>query len=299
MDFLASNCVMENLSFPDQVFKSLLFAPGNKRSILSKLPRSSPDASIIDLEDSVPTDEKTNARETARVMIPELSEKAKKMGLFVRVNAFGTEHFAEDLSIAISDDLTGVIVPKISSKEEADQISKSLSDFGFGGLPIMAGLETVSGLVNALDIAKHPQVKWCYFGAEDYVADLGGVRRADNREVLLARSQISQATRMGGIYAIDMVVSDFKDEKRFLEEAVEARSLGFTGKLCIHPDQVGLANKAFRPTEEELDWASKVIQEFEKAIERGEASIAIGSEMIDEPIYKRAQIIKRMSQNSA
>lgn len=286
---------MANLFFPDQVFKSLLFAPGNKGAILSKLPRSSPDASIIDLEDSVPTDEKENAREIARALIPELNEKAEKMGLFVRVNALETAHFVEDLSNAISDALTGIIVPKISSREEANQVSKYLSDFGFENLPIMAGLETVSGLVNALEIAKHPQIKWCYFGAEDYVTDLGGVRRTDNREVLLARSQISQATRLAGIHAIDMVVSDFKDEKRFTEEAAEARSLGFTGKLCIHPDQVNLANKAFRPTEEELEWAQEVVKEFEKAIERGEASIAIGSEMIDEPIYKRAQTTIKMS----
>ena len=286
---------MANLSFPDQVFKSLLFAHGNKGAILSKLPRSSPDASIIDLEDSVPTDEKENAREIARAIIPELNEKAEKMGLFVRVNALETAHFVEDLSNAISDALTGIIVPKISSREEANQVSKYLSDFGFENLPIMAGLETVSGLVNALEIAKHPQIKWCYFGAEDYVTDLGGVRRTDNREVLLARSQISQATRLAGIHAIDMVVSDFKDEKRFIEEAAEARSLGFTGKLCIHPDQVNLTNKAFRPTEEELEWAQEVVKEFEKAIERGEASIAIGSEMIDEPIYKRAQTTIKMS----
>jgi len=92
-----------------------------------------------------------------------------------------------------------------------------------------------------------------------------------------------------------MVVSDFKDEKRFIEEATEARSLGFTGKLCIHPDQVSLANKAFQPTEEELEWAQEVVKEFEKAIGRGEASIAIGSEMIDEPIYKRAQTTIKMS----
>ena len=286
---------MANLSFPDQVFKSLLFAPGNKGSILSKLPRSSPDASIIDLEDSVPTEEKENAREIARAIIPELNEKAEKMGLFVRVNALETAHFVEDLSNAISDALTGIIVPKISSREEANQVSKYLSDFGFENLPIRAGLETVSGLVNALEIAKHPQVKWCYFGAEDYVTDLGGVRRTDNREVLLARSQISQATRLAGIHAIDMVVSEFKDEKRFIEEAAEARSLGFTGKLCIHPDQVNLANNSFRPTEEEFEWAQEVVKEFEKAIERGEASIAIGSEMIDEPIYKRAQTTIKMS----
>ena len=287
---------MANLSVSGQVFKSLLFAPGNKRSILSKLPRSSPDAAIIDLEDSVPIDEKENAREIAKSIIPELNKEAKKMGLFIRINALGTSHFTEDLSNAISDGLTGLVVPKISSGEEVEQVSKSLSDFGFENLPIMAGLETVSGLVNALEITKHPQVKWCYFGAEDYVSDLGGFRRDDNREVLLARSQVSQATRLGGVHAIDMVVSDFKDDKRFTEEATEARSLGFTGKLCIHPDQVSLANKAFKPTQEEIDWAIEVVAEYEKAIGRGEASIAIGSEMVDEPIYRRAQTTIIMSQ---
>ncbi len=266
---------MANLSAAAHSFRSLLFAPGNKRSILSKLPRSSPDASIIDFEDSVPIDEKENAREIAKSIIPELNKEAKKMGLFIRINALGTSHFTEDLSNGISDGLTGLVVPKISSGEEVEQVSKSLSDFGFENLPIMAGLETVSGLVNALEITKHPQVKWCYFGAEDYVSDLGGFRRDDNREVLLARSQVSQAARLGRVHAIDMVVSDFKDDKRFTEEATEARSLGFTGKLCIHPDQVSLANKAFQPTEEELEWALEVVKEFEKAIERCEASIAI------------------------
>ncbi len=85
-------------------------------------------------------------------------------------------------------------------------------------------------------------------------------------------------------------------EKRFLEEAAEARSLGFTGKLCIHPDQVSLANKAFKPTEEEFKWALEIVEAFEDALERGEASIAVGSEMIDEPIYKRALTTIKMMQ---
>lgn len=287
---------MANLSSPGSVFKSLLFAPGNKKTVLSKLPRSEPSASIIDLEDSVPLDEKENAREITKSAIIELTQKASEMPLFVRVNAFESEHFHKDISNAISDLLAGVVVPKISSQEEADQISISLSDLGFTDLPIMAGLETVSGLFNAYEISAHPKVKWCYFGAEDYVADLGGVRRSDNREVLLARSQISQAARLGGIHAIDMVVSDFKDERRFLEEADEARSLGFTGKLCIHPDQVSLANEAFEPTEKEIQWALEVVTAFEDAVRRGEASIAIGSEMIDEPIYKRALAVTKMVQ---
>ncbi len=287
---------MGNFSSTELMFKSFLFAPGNKEKVLSKLPRSKPGASIIDLEDSVPFDEKENARKITRSAIIELNEKASEMALYVRINAFGTEHFHEDISNAVSDVLTGVVVPKISSRDEVDQISAALSDLGFGSLPIMAGLETVSGLFNAHEISAHPKVSWCYFGAEDYVADLGGVRRPDNREVLFARSQISQAARLGEIYAIDMVVSDFKDEKRFLEEAAEARSLGFTGKLCIHPDQVSLANKAFKPTEEEFKWALEIVEAFEDALERGEASTAVGSEMIDEPIYKRALATIKMMQ---
>ena len=155
----------------------------------------------------------------------------------------------------------------------------------------MAGVETVQGVINAVEVTQHPRIKWCYFGAEDYVADLGGVRRSDNHEVLVARSQVAQAARLSGISALDMVVTDFRDSERFKREAGEARSLGYSGKLCIHPDQVGLANDLFRPSDNEIEWANRIVSAYSIALSEGKAAIQVDGEMVDEPVFRRAKAL--------
>lgn len=288
---------MVNESSINVRFKSVLFAPGNRSNVLSKIPRSQTDAAVIDLEDATPQDHKENARETARATSIDLAREHKNLGLFIRVNALHTPYFFDDLKISVSDVLTGVIVPKLSTKEDIESAASALKETGHKDLPIMAGLETVLGLRNALEIAEHPKVKWIYFGAEDYVADLGGIRRADNLEVLFARSQVGQISRIAEVSAFDMVVTDFSDEQRFQRECEEARALGFTGKLCIHPSQVSLANKMFQPTTMELEWAKKVVNEYREALKRGEASISLNNEMIDEAVFKRALAILESPQS--
>ena len=123
------------------------------------------------------------------------------------------------------------------------------------------------------------------------MADLGGVRTADNHEVAVARAQVAQAARLGSIQAVDMVVADFGDHERFRREAVEARNLGFTGKLCIHPAQVPLAAEAFRPTEDELAWAHAVVDAYDEALARGDATIEVDGGMVDEPVARRARAL--------
>jgi citrate lyase subunit beta/citryl-CoA lyase len=105
---------------------------------------------------------------------------------------------------------------------------------------VVAGLETVRGVADARDVLHTPVVA-CYFGAEDYVADLGGVRTAGNAEVAWPRAYVPVAARLAGVAALDMVTIDFGDGDRFRAEAREARALGYAGKLCIHPAQVPLA----------------------------------------------------------
>jgi len=149
----------------------------------------------------------------------------------------------------------------------------------------------VAGVVDARAITTHTRVRWCYFGAEDYVADLGGVRTSGNAEVATARAQIGQAARLGDVQAVDMVVADFADDDRFRREAAEARALGFAGKLCIHPAQVPLAEEAFRPTEAELAWAREVDAAYREAVARGDAAISVRGEMVDEPVARRARTL--------
>jgi len=268
--------------------RSLLFAPGNRADVLAKLPRSGPSAAVVDLEDAVPPDRKDQARAVAHEVAPELVNQVR---LMIRVNAVDTPDFADDVRHGLPAGLTGVVVPKLESATMVDEVANLLDSAGHPDLPIVAGLETVAGVVDARTVTTHPRVRWCYFGAEDYVADLGGVRTASNHEVATARAQIGQAAALGGVQAVDMVVADFGDADRFRREAIEARALGFAGKLCIHPAQVHLAVEAFHPTDEELAWAAAVVEAYDAALARGDASIQVDGGMVDEPVARRARAL--------
>jgi len=275
-------------SSTDFVLRSLLFAPGNRAEVLVKLPQSAPSAAVIDLEDAVPSDRKAEARSIAHQVAPDLVDEVR---LFVRVNAPDTDHFEADVVAGLPAGLTGVAVPKLESAAAIDAVAAALDAAGHRDLPIVAGLETVAGVVDARTVTTHQRVRWCYFGAEDYIADLGGVRTPGNHEVAVARAQVAQAARLGGIQAVDMVVADFGHDERFRREASEARALGFSGKICIHPAQVPLATEAFRPSADELAWATAVTEAYDAALATGDASIAVNGEMVDEPVARRARAL--------
>ena len=133
-----------------------------------------------------------------------------------------------------------------------------------------------------------PPVAGAYFGAEDFIADMGGVRTASSTEVVYARSRVALAARVAGVLAIDQVVTHFGDEDGFLADAARGTPLGYRGKLCIHPAQVTLANRAFSPSPEEIDRARRLLAAYEDAAARGEAAIAFEGQMVDEPLARHA-----------
>jgi citrate lyase subunit beta / citryl-CoA lyase len=259
-------------------WRSMLFVPGNRPELAAKAPRSEPDVVVLDLEDAVPAPSKAEARETVRTAAAEL---AGVVPVCVRVNPPTTSWFADDAA-ALPPGLAGVVVPKLESAAQLAEVADAL-----GGRPIVAGIETVRGVADAREVLA-PPVAACYFGAEDYVADLGGVRTPGNAEVAYARSFVAMAARLAGVPALDMVTIDFRDDARFSAEAREARSLGYAGKLCIHPAQVALAHEAFRPTAEEADWARRLLAAFSAA---GGDTIAFEGQMVDEVVAARARAI--------
>lgn len=259
-------------------WRSLLFVPANRPDLAAKAPRSGPDAVVLDLEDAVPPAAKAEARATAATSASEL---AGVVPVCVRVNPPGTEWFADDVA-ALPGGLAGVVVPKLESAAQRAEVADALGDHA-----VVAGVETVRGVADAREVLAPPVVA-CYFGAEDYIADLGGVRTPGNAEVAWARSFVAVAARLAGIPALDMVTIDFHDDERFLVEAREARALGYAGKLCIHPAQVPLAQEAFRPTADEIDWAGRLLAAFEAA--SGE-TIAFEGQMVDEVVAARARAV--------
>lgn len=268
--------------------RSLLTVPGNRPDLAAKVSRSEPDAVFLDLEDAVPAGAKQDARVVARSAARDLVDAKSDLAVFVRVNAIGTPWFEGDVAEALLPDLTGVVVPKLASHTDVEAVAASLRRAGCADLPVMAGIETAHGVARVDDVLCGP-VRWCYFGAEDFVADMGGVRTAGNLEVLYARSRVALAARIADVHAIDQIVADFHDEERYLVDASEGRALGYRGKLCIHPAQVALAHRAFSPSEDEVDRARRLLAAYEAAAGRGEAALDFEGEMVDEPMARRAR----------
>ena len=271
--------------------RSLLFAPGNRPEYFSRLVTSGADGIVLDLEDAVPAVAKRDAREEAHRALPSLVRELGAARVFVRVNGPKTAWFQDDLD-ALRGAGCGVVVPKLESLDD-------LSTTGWlAQVEVVVGIETVAAVEAATGLC-HAPVTAAYFGAEDLVADLGGRRTEAGLEVLYARTRVAFAARLGGVRAIDQVVIDFEDDVRFRREADEARSLGYAGKLCIHPRQVALANDVFTPSGEEVEMNRRLVEAFERAEREGRGVIDFEGRMVDQPVYQRAIAVLRAAEDGA
>jgi citrate lyase subunit beta / citryl-CoA lyase len=264
-------------------WRSVLFVPGNRLDLMQKAPRSGAKAVVVDLEDAVPADAKPSARETVAEGVAALIETG--VDVLVRVNPPATRWFADDVAALPASGLSGVVVPKLESPEDLDALAVVPDD-----VPVVAGLETVRGVADARMLLTRP-VAGCYFGAEDYTVDLGGVRTAANAEVQVPRAMVAMAARLAGMPSFDMVVLDFRDTERFRSEAVEARALGYAGKLCIHPAQVAHANEAFEPSALEIERARQLLEVYDEAVAGGRATAAFDGTMVDEVVARHARAV--------
>ncbi|MEC7152561.1 MAG: CoA ester lyase [Actinomycetota bacterium] len=274
-----------------QKMRSMLFAPGNKYELLQKFSKIQPDIAIIDLEDAVPDSEKQVARENLQKYA---QEDKTAVTTYVRVNALVSQHFEEDIR-SIPPQIAGIVIPKVNDASDIERATQAIERNSVSA-KILVGIETVKGLMSVQDIFGTASVFAAYFGAEDYVHDLGGLRTDGNDEVLFARTQIGISSRLFGVPVVDQIVADFSDSERFMKEAQQAKSLGFTGKLCIHPSQVPLANQSFSSTPEEIQQAIELLKVYDEAVANGTASIVHDGQMVDEALAKQARRI--LSQNN-
>jgi citrate lyase subunit beta/citryl-CoA lyase len=272
-----------------------MFVPGNKPRYLAKAAASAADAVLLDLEDGVLPDEKANARDALAAV---LAEPAFRPRRFVRVNAVGTPWHEDDLAAAVRPGLAGVCVPKVDSPDVVAHVAERLGALeDRAGLPpgrtrIVAAIESARGLLAAPAIATGDRrVLGLMFGAEDFALDIGlGTHRVEEaRELLFARSGIVVAAAAGRVLSIDGVFPDLDDEPLFAADVAQARRLGFDAKSTFNPRQLELINAAFSPQPDEIEYARRVVDAFAAARRRGEASVAVGGQLVDLPIVARAK----------
>jgi citrate lyase subunit beta/citryl-CoA lyase len=273
--------------------RSLLFAPAVRPDFLAKLPGRGADAVVIDCEDATPAHAKAEGRNNARSHTAALVDAGCQV--LVRVNAEPTAWFLDDVRYGLAPELAAVVVPKVESIASLESIAAALGDAGLGHLGVLAGIETALGVADARTLLAHPVVVGAYFGAEDFIADMGGVRTSSNQEVVVARATVALAGRLAGVPTLDQVVTDFRNDERFADEAAAARAMGYGGKLCIHPSQASIANKAFVPSPAEFDRARRLLAAYDEASAAGVAAIDFEGQMVDEALAAQARTIVALS----
>ena len=273
--------------------RSYLFAPGNHERRVEKALGLGADVVILDLEDAVAISEKKSTRE----LINKTLEQPRNCAVFVRVNAYDTEFCYGDICSIVSENLDGIVLPKLESLEDLRSIDWLLGNLeqerGLpnGSIDLMPIIETAVGLVNIREIARaDTRVKRLAFGGGDYTRDLGMEWTLKEDELLPVRSEMVLASRFGKLEPpVDTVFIHIKEHDAFRSSCSNILGLGFQGKMCIHPDQVPVTNETFTPDPEEVKWSQRVIDEFAKAEKAGIASIQVDGYFVDYPIVEKAQ----------
>ena len=273
--------------------RTYLFAPGNHERRVEKALGLGADVVILDLEDAVAVSEK----KSTRGLINKTLQQPRNCAVFVRVNAYDTEFCYGDICSIVSENLYGIVLPKLESLEDLRSIDWLLGNLeqerGLpnGSIDLMPIIETAVGLVNIREIARaDTRVKRLAFGGGDYTRDLGMEWTLEEDELLPGRSEMILASRFGKLEPpVDTVFIHIKEHGAFRSSCSSILGLGFQGKMCIHPDQVPVTNETFTPDAEEVKWSQRVINEFAKAEKAGIASIQIDGYFVDYPIVEKAQ----------
>lgn len=261
------------------VAKTALFVPGVRPERFDKARNSGADLAIFDLEDSVLEQDKSQALENVLVALQSDSD-SDGCGIVVRVNSNRLAiELPEIVRLAPSNtNLLGIMLPKAEHASDIPELSN--------GLQYIAIIESALGVKNVFDIAQHPHVQKLAFGSMDFAAEM------DSHSAALhdfARAQILLASKVAGISKPwDTPSAHITDLAAVESEARHAKSLGFGGKLVIHPAQIASVNKAFEVTAAEIEWAKKVL-------ETSTGATQLDGQMVDRPITLQAERILKMA----
>ncbi|MGE5400616.1 MAG: aldolase/citrate lyase family protein [Ignavibacteriales bacterium] len=274
----------------DKLRRSRLYLPGNEPKFFPNAGLHQPDGIILDLEDSVAPAEK----DAAQLMVRNALRSVDFYGAerMVRINQLPKGK--QDLSYIVPNNVHVILIPKCESAEQVydveNEIIRLQNEYHLENkIYFMPIIESALGVIKAYEIASASDNNCALaIGLEDYTADIGTQRTDEGKESFLARSMVVNAAKAAGIQAIDTVFSDVNDMEGLRKSVIEAKSLGFEGKGCIHPRQIQIINAAFAPDEAEIDKAKKIVLAYEEAEKKGLGVVSLGSKMIDAPVVKRA-----------
>ena len=277
------------------LFRSLVFVPGNNSRFLEKAKSLPADIVCFDLEDSVPEKEKSKARKLIKTALAQ--RKHYLPNVYVRTNSPESGKIELDLKEIIQKGVDGVVIPKVNSAKELKKIEKTIISLEkkakISGTRIIPSIESALGVVNCYEIASYSKrIDAIVFGIFDLLNDMGiEYTKGNPLGAKYSRYKIPVVATAAGVYAIDGIWQDVKDKSGLRKDCKIGRSLGYVGKSVIHPDQVETVHKIFHPNKTEVAWAKLVVKTYNNSTKKGKGATVVDNKMIDEVHYKRAKAL--------
>nr|WP_120491515.1 CoA ester lyase [Corynebacterium lactis] len=286
---------------------AILFAPADRPERFAKAAERA-DMVILDLEDGCRAENRPAARDAIRDC------DLDPATTIVRINPPETDDYAADLEMLRDTEFRQVMLPKASSAAQAEELVAALG--GAAQAPeqapaqapvqVIALVETPLGVLRAEELAASDAVAALFWGAEDLVAGMSGtssrftapeaelapgrIHAGAYRTVAAhARSTVHLAASAYGKASLDSVYVDIADANGLAAEATDAAALGFAATVCIHPGQVATIRAAYRPSEKEIDWATRLLAEAAK----NSGAFSFDGRMVDAPLFRQAEAIAR------
>jgi citrate lyase subunit beta / citryl-CoA lyase len=276
------------------MIRSLLYVPANSERFLARAHERGADAIILDLEDSVVPNEK----EAARGGLAESVRRVSRGGatIFVRINS-SEALMLPDAEAACRAGAFGLLVPKTASPDVLKRLSAHLERVE-SAIPtrekmmLVPMIEDPGAVFDARAIAgATPRVFGVTTGAEDLATAMGAQPLPD--VVRLPTLMVHLAAKAAGVFSFGLLrsVADYRDLEGIARAAREARSFGFDGASCVHPQVVPILNDTFSPSAEEIARATRLVAAYDEAVAAGKGACVFEGKMIDAPVVQRARAL--------
>ncbi len=276
------------------LLRNMMYVPAYREKFIEKSLTAPADAIIYDLEDSVPSEFKPDARKILKQYID--SGAFKEKTVFVRLNPLESNMLSEDLKYVLHEDITGFMPSKIYTAADMDYYDKLITqleaenDIETGHFLFTPLIETTSAVMDIYNICKQSKrtVAVC-FGGEDFLNDLEGLHKEPPRSFDYPRASIAIAARAAGVQPIDTPYLAIQNEDGFIKEESISFEMGFSGVQILSPRQIPLANKCFTPDEEEVRRSEEIVEACRLSSLAGSGVAMYKDKMIGPPMRKRAE----------
>ncbi|WP_414474695.1 HpcH/HpaI aldolase/citrate lyase family protein [Microvirga sp. M2] len=283
-----------------RLMRSKLFVPGSRPELFAKAVASAADALSFDLEDAVAADRKAEARTAVGSFLRGRPTENRQI-VVVRSNGLSSGLFEDDLKVIVGPGLDVLNLPMVESGDEVREAARALARLEAAAgmerpIGILANIETPKGLRLAADIATaDPRIVGLQIGYADLFEPCG-IDRSDPKALSYVRMAIRLSAAEAKVPAYDGAYAVVAKPERYREECEEARSLGFSGKSCIHPTQIPIANECFMPRRADIERARRILAAAEKAAAKGVGAFVVDGQMIDEPFLVSARAIVALAE---